>query len=72
MSDVEKFLLELLRWNGIASSRDIGPVIDRAEDRARQRAKRRGLVTYEGGYWRLTDKGRELMLSRGHVEDADE
>ena len=58
----QKFLRELLRWDGVASSRDIGPQTSQAMNSARQTCKRRGWVTYDGGndgYWRLTEAGRE-------------
>jgi len=59
-----KFLRALARWQGVASSQDLGgPQTSQSENSARQRCKRRGLVTYEGGYWRLTDIGR-LTLAR--------
>lgn len=51
------FLRELWRWGGVASSRDLGPQTSQRENSARQTCKRRGWVTYEGGYWRLTDFG---------------
>lgn len=55
------FLRALARWDGIASSRDLGCVVDRKEDRARQRCRRLGLVTFDG-YWRLTEAGRSKLL----------
>jgi hypothetical protein len=56
-----KFLRDLARWQGIASSRDLGPQTRQEENSARQRCKRRGLVTYDGHYWRMTDLGRETL-----------
>ena len=56
-----KFLRALRRWQGVASSRDLGPQTSQDENRARQKCKRMGLVTYDGGndgYWRLTEQGR--------------
>jgi hypothetical protein len=59
-----KFLGELLKWTGVASSREIGPQTSQAQNSARQTCKRRGWVTYDGGntgYWRITDAGREAL-----------
>ena len=59
-----KFLRELLRWSGVASSRDLGPQTSQDENRARQKCKRNGWATYDGGnvgYWRLTDLGRDAL-----------
>lgn len=62
-----KFLRALARWQGVASPQDLGPQTSQDENRARQKCKRRGWVTYDGGnvgYWRLTDAGREALRSR--------
>jgi hypothetical protein len=56
-----RFLRSLARWQHIASPQDLGPQISQDENRARQRCKRNGLVTYEGGYWRTTDLGRDFL-----------
>ena len=58
----EKFLRSLARWQGVASPQDLGPQTSQEENSARQRCKRQGLVTYEGGYWRLTNLGRETLI----------
>ena len=55
------FLRKLAQWQGVASPQDIGPQTSQEENSARQRCKRQGLVTYENGYWRLTDQGREYL-----------
>lgn len=55
------FLRALARWQGVASPRELGPQTSQEENSARQRCRRRGLVTYEGGYWRLTDIGRYAL-----------
>lgn len=55
------FLQSLANWDGVATARDLGPQTTQQENSARQRCKRRGLVTYEGGYWRMTDIGREAL-----------
>ncbi len=57
----EKFLRSLHRWQGVASPQDLGPQVAQEENSARQWCKRNGLATYENGYWRLTDIGRETL-----------
>jgi hypothetical protein len=57
-----KFLRELAKWDGVASPQDLGPQWRSGQNPARQKCKRNKLVTYEGGYWRMTDLGR-LVLS---------
>jgi hypothetical protein len=56
-----KFLRSLARWQHVASPQDLGPQTSQDENRARQKCKRKGLVTYEGGYWRTTDLGRQVL-----------
>lgn len=59
-----KFLRALLRWGGVAEAKELGPQISQDENRARQKCKRRGWATYDGGnvgYWRLTDAGRTAI-----------
>lgn len=60
-----KFLRALASWQGIASPQDLGPQTKQEENSARQRCKRQKLVTFENGYWRMTDLGREV-LKRSH------
>jgi hypothetical protein len=60
------FLRTLAQWGGIATSRQLGIFVlgifvDREQDRARQKCRRQGLVTFEGGFWRVTEKGREAV-----------
>jgi hypothetical protein len=57
------FLREILRWQGIASSQDLGPRKSYPEVKARGRCKSKGWVTFDGrgGYWRITDAGRALV-----------
>ena len=57
----EIFLRSLVQWDGIASPENLGPQIDQKENSARQTCKRRGWVSFEGGYWRLTDAGRTAL-----------
>lgn len=56
-----KFLQQLSAWQGIASPQELGPQTSQSENSARQLCKRRGLVTYRDGYWRLTDSGRDAV-----------
>lgn len=56
-----KFLYALERWQHVATPQDLGPQTSQDENRARQKCKRKGLVTYEGGYWRTTDLGRQVL-----------
>lgn len=56
-----KFLRELARWQHVASPQNLSPQTSQDENRARQKCKRKGLVTYEGGYWRTTDLGRQVL-----------
>lgn len=56
-----KFMRALASRQGVASPQDLGPQTRQEENSARQRCKRRGLVTYKDGYWRLTDVGREAL-----------
>jgi coproporphyrinogen III oxidase-like Fe-S oxidoreductase len=57
----EQFLRQLAKWQGVASVRDLPPQTRQAENSARQTCKRRGWVTYDGGYWRLTHEGRVAL-----------
>jgi hypothetical protein len=56
-----RFLRTLAQWGGIATSRQLVIFVDREQDRARQKCRRQGLVTFEGGFWRVTEKGREAI-----------
>lgn len=55
-----KFLYTLARWSGAATPQEIGPQISQADNSLRQTCKRRGWVRFEGGYWRLTQLGKEV------------
>lgn len=55
------FLRLLLQWTGAATPQELGPQISQAENSLRQRCKRRGWVVYQGGYWRITDAGRQAL-----------
>lgn len=57
-----KFMSRLSLWGGVASSQDLGPQTSQDQNRARQKCKRRGWVTYDyDGYWRLTDSGKAAL-----------
>lgn len=58
------FLWRLRQWAGVASPQELCLPADRKQDRARQKCRRDGLVTFEGGYWRLTDKGNVFISQR--------
>lgn len=53
----DKFMLELMRWGGAADRFNLGPQTSQAENAARQYCKRKGWVTFENGYWHITDAG---------------
>jgi hypothetical protein len=57
----EQFLRDLMRWEGVATSRELAPQTTQAENSARQTCKRRGWVTFDRHYWRITDAGREAL-----------
>lgn len=56
-----RFMRELAKWQHVASPQDLGPQMHQAQNKARQKCKRKGLVTFEGGYWRTTDLGRQVL-----------
>ena len=58
------FLRRLASWQHVASSQDLGPQTSQDQNRARQKCKRRKLVTFEGGYWRTTDLGRQFLKNQ--------
>lgn len=55
------FLRRIAAHDGCCDREQAGPVIDRNEDRARQKCRRLGWAEYENGYWRLTSLGREQL-----------
>ena len=57
----ERFLRELMRWDGVAATRELGPQTSQQQNSARQWCKKKGLVTFEDGYWRLTEIGRAAI-----------
>lgn len=56
-----KFLRKILRWEGAATPRELGPQTSQEENSCRQTCKRRGWVTFDGHYWRITDAGRTAL-----------
>lgn len=56
-----KFLVRLQQWNGVATTGELGPQTSQAENSARQTCKRRGWVTFDRYYWRITDLGRAAL-----------
>lgn len=63
-----KFLREILKWAGAATPRELGPQTSQEENSARQTCKRRGWVTFDGYYWRITDEGHRVALSQTNGE----
>lgn len=56
-AEMRRFFQAISDYSGAATPQEC-PLSSRAQDRARQQAKRLGWVTFEGGYWRLTDAGK--------------
>ena len=52
-----RFMQSLMRHGGVADRHNLGPQMSQRENSARQFCKRKGWVTYKGGYWRITDAG---------------
>lgn len=52
-----EFLRELMRWEGVAP-RDLCAASRRIQ-KARATCKHRDWAVYDGGYWRITNLGRE-------------
>ncbi len=64
MSDAAfRFLRALMRWQGVAAPQDLDQQNSMADTSARQFCKRKGLVTFANGYWRITDAGRTALAS---------
>ena len=63
------FLANLKDRDGCATAQKLGPQISQKENSARQTCKRRGWVTFDRHYWRLTDAGREAL--RGYIVHGD-
>ena len=55
--EMQKFLTAIVLRGGSASRKHL-PVADRAQDKARTKAKRLGWVEFRDGAWHITDKGR--------------
>jgi hypothetical protein len=56
-------LRDLIRWRGIATSKELGGY-SALGARARDKSKREGFVTYDGGakgYWRITEAGEAAL-----------
>lgn len=56
-----KFLRLILQWDGAATPQEIGPQVSQEENSTRQTCKRRGWVTFDRYYWRITDAGRKAL-----------
>ena len=68
---IEAFMRNLARWQGIASSRDLGSRPSQQENSARQTAKRRGWVTYDKYYWRMTESGHQALRSQSEQKKQE-
>lgn len=55
------FMENLRRWQGAATPQELGPQISQADNAARQACKRRGWVTFDRHYWRLTWEGSQAL-----------
>jgi hypothetical protein len=62
-AEQSKFMREILKWDGAATPRELGPQTSQEENSARQTCKRRNWVEYDGYYWRITQAGRAALLS---------
>lgn len=62
--DVKLFLRRLVEWDGVCAPNDLRILATRKQDRARQWAKRRGLVIFEDGYWKITDAGNAALRAQ--------
>jgi len=61
LSEGDHNFMRLMRqWDWVASPYDLGPQTSQDENRARQRCKRNGLVTFDGHYWRATELGKHV------------
>ena len=58
-----KFLRAVLSWDGAATPQELGPQISQEDNSVRQTCKRRGWVTFDRYYWRITDAGRQAVTS---------
>jgi hypothetical protein len=52
-----EFMVKLKDWGGVADRFNLGPQTSQEENSARQYCKRKGWVSFEGGYWRITPAG---------------
>lgn len=66
-----KFLREIVKWEGAATPRELGPQTSQEENSTRQTCKRRGWVTFDRYYWRITDAGREALRTPLSQERSD-
>lgn len=64
------FLRDLKRWGGVATTGELAPQTCQADNSARQTCKRRGWVTFDRYYWRLTDAGKDALKAASAVESC--
>lgn len=65
------FLASLLEWTGAATTEELSPQISQKENSARQSCKRKGWVTFDRPYWRITFDGRQAYADEmnAHFEE---
>ena len=56
-----RFLREILSWDGAATPHELGPQTSQESNAARQTCKRRGWVSFDGHYWRITESGMAVL-----------
>lgn len=61
-AETRKFLEAIAKHGGVCKPNRLGLVASREQDRARQSAKRSGLVDFDG-CWNLTKAGREALAA---------
>lgn len=62
-ADQSNFMRELVKWSGAATPRELGLQVSQRDNSTRQTCKRRGWVTFDGHYWRITQAGLAALIS---------
>lgn len=58
-----KLLRSIFSFDGAATSAELGSA-SREQDRSRQRCRRRGLIMFDGYYWRITELGSAILRAK--------
>lgn len=66
-----RFLRAILQWDGAATPHELGPQTSQEENSTRQTCKRRGWVTFDRHYWRITDAGRAALKASAPPTRSD-